>query len=91
MMAVMMTPPGSPAETNGHLCTVGRRVVLYTLCVNNRGLLTYRAKLMQISTVLCVMCNVFIEKNKYSTEVNTMLGFIPTTATDISLQTIYYK
>lgn len=58
--------------TNVHLCIVGRRVVLYTLRVNNRDLGTYTAKLMQISTVLCVKCNVFIEKNKDSTDVNAM-------------------
>lgn len=64
--------------TNVHLGIVGRRVVLYTLRVNNRDLWTYTAKLMQISTVLCVKCNVFIEKNKDSTDVNAVLGFLIT-------------
>lgn len=45
-------------------CIVERGVVLYTLCVNNRDLWRYTAKLMQISTVLCVQCNVFTEKIK---------------------------
>lgn len=64
--------------TNVHLRIVERCTVLYRLRVNNRDLWTYTAKLMQISTVLCVKCNVFFGKNKDSTDVNAMLGFLTT-------------